>query len=93
MCIIAISLWLLGGMWHNTLRPSVRLGRILKWVGVLYLAAAVVRFVGGYTYGAENKFMSAHLPAFFHVVLAAMMLVVANHLGRPRVGGSLEPSS
>lgn len=46
--ILAGSLWFLRGMARGSLEPRRTLGRILAWVGGVYLAGAAFRLVAGW---------------------------------------------
>ena len=86
--IIALALWAIFGFARGAMKPNVMLGRITTWVGVVYLAGAVARFVAGLTVAQDVPFLSAHLPGFFHIVLAGMVLVAGDYF---RGGASLIP--
>jgi len=76
--IIVGSLWFLRGMARGSLAPRRALGRVLAWVGGVYLAGSAFRLVAGLTFLREVPFFAVLLPAFFHLMLASMVLVAAD---------------
>jgi len=83
IAIIGVAVWFAIGLWRGTVMRDRRLGVILGWIGAIYLLGSIARFVAGFTIGRENSFLAAHLPGFFHIVLAGMVVAAAHfHLGR-----------
>ena len=66
-------------LWAGTIKESRRVGVALAWIGGLYFLGSVVRVVAGFTFARTNPFLSAHLPGFFHIVLAAMAVTAAHY--------------
>lgn len=77
--IIAILIWLVRRFWRGGSLGGARLRAALWIFGSLYFAGSLIRFVGGFIFAAQNAFMSAHLPAFFHIVLASAVIVIASY--------------
>jgi hypothetical protein len=80
--IVALFVWLILSFWRAKPFGGACLRAALWILGSLYLLGSVVRFVGGFTFAADNKFMAAHLPAFFYIVLALAVIVIASYVSR-----------
>lgn len=80
--IVALLVWLIRSFWLAKPLGGARLRTTLWILGSLYFLGSVVRFVGGLTFAADNKFMAAHLPAFFHIVLALAVIVIASYVSQ-----------
>lgn len=78
--IIAAGVWATWAMWTGRPAPQPRLGRVLVWIGWIYLVGAAFRFFAGLTFLSNVAFFDVHLPGFFHIVLASMVLLFAAHL-------------
>jgi hypothetical protein len=76
--IIAVSLWVIAGLLRGTMKVNVTAGRIITWIGVAYFIFAVGRFVAGFTVAKDVPFLDDHLPGFFHIVLASMVLIAGD---------------
>ena len=76
----------------GALRRSARAARVLAALGAVYLAGSVARLVIGVTVPDAGQWMSASLPAFFHVVLAAFVLGLAAYHAERRAGPGEVPS-
>ena len=72
--IIVVSLALIVALFRRRLRPNRTIGIVLLVAGGLYLAGSLFRLVAGYTFLADVPFFSDHLPAYFHIVLAGLVL-------------------
>ena len=79
MTIIVLAAWFIRGLWIGQIKQNRRLGTGVAWIGGLYLAGSVARFVAGLTFAKQNLFLSAHLPGIFHIVLAGMVVTVAHY--------------
>jgi hypothetical protein len=88
--VTALSLWAITGFARRTMKPNALLGRILTWIGMVYFLGAVARFIAGLTVAQDVPFLSAHLPGFFHIVLASMVLIAGDYF---RAGARLIPKS
>ncbi|MDP3736278.1 MAG: hypothetical protein Q8R02_02745 [Hyphomonadaceae bacterium] len=86
--IIAFTLWAIAGFASGAMKPNALLGRIINWIGIVYFVGAVARFIAGLTVAQGVPFLSAHLPGFFHIVLASMVLIAGDYF---RAGAPLFP--
>jgi hypothetical protein len=59
--------------------PSPRIGRVLNGLGILYMAVSLGRIVIGLAVPNAPAWFSTWIPATFHVVLAAFVLVAAQY--------------
>ena len=66
-------------VWSGRSLPLPRLGRWLAWFGAVYLAGSISRFAVGLMVPDAPSWFSAWIPAFFHLVLASWVLVLAAH--------------
>jgi len=78
--IIAAGVWAAWAMWTGRPEPQPRLGRIMVWIGWIYLVGAAFRFFAALTFLSRIAFLDVQLPGFFHIVLASMVLIFAAHL-------------
>ena len=62
----------------GTLLASHRTGKILRMFGWLYMTGSLARIVVGLLISAAPGWFTTWIPAFFHVVLATFVLVVAH---------------
>ena len=60
-------------------RPNARAGRILLWVGGIYMAGALARIAIGLAVAGAPSWFSSWISGVFHVVLAAFVLVLARY--------------
>ena len=72
--IILVSGALIVAIFRRRLLPNRTIGIILLVAGGLYLAGSLFRLVAGYTFLADVSFFNDHLPAYFHIVLAGLVL-------------------
>jgi hypothetical protein len=79
VAIIALLVWFVWRFWRVEPIGGVRVQAALWIFALLYLAGSVLRFVAGFTFATQNAFMAAHLPAFFHIVLAMAVTVIASY--------------
>jgi len=80
--IIALFVWLIPSFWRARTLGGPRTRTVFWTSGSLYFLGSMVRFVGGFTFAVGNGFMAAHLPAFFHIVLAFAVIVIASYVSR-----------
>ena len=78
IAIIAVTVWFAAGLMRGTIRPDRRVGMGLAVLGGAYFLGALARFVAGFTIGKDDPFLAAHVPGFFHLVLASKVLVAAH---------------
>lgn len=62
--------------------PVRRKGKLLAWLGGIYVAGSLGRIVVGLTMSSAPPWFSTWIPALFHLILAGCVLVLAHfHLG------------
>jgi len=78
--LLATQLLILAAMGFYALRPprGPRAGRILLWLGGLYMAGSITRIVVGLTVPSAPAWFSTWIPALFHLVLAGYVLALAH---------------
>ena len=79
IAIIVFVVWLVQGFWRGAIPPSAAVGRWSTWIGLAYLVGAVLRLGLGLTVARDVPFLGDLLPAFFHIVLASIVLVAADY--------------
>ncbi|MBT9445636.1 MAG: hypothetical protein IV086_08065 [Hyphomonadaceae bacterium] len=79
VAIIALFTWLITLFWRGGRLGGPRLRTGLWAFGGLYFAGSLLRFIGGFTFARDNNFIGAHLPGFFHIVLASAALLIARY--------------
>jgi hypothetical protein len=84
LVIIAVSLWLIMSIAGGRIGPHKRIGTWVLAIGAVYFAFMAFRLVAGLTFLSDSAFFGATLPAFFHLVLASMLIIVGMHLRRAR---------
>lgn len=84
--LLTIQILILGLMlrtswrvWTARSAPARGLGRCLAWFGGIYLAGSIARIGVGLLVPAAPPWFSTWIPAFFHLVLASWVLVLAAH--------------
>jgi len=84
LLILAVMMRVAWRLQTDRLVPRRRVGRWLAWAGVVYMAAALARIAAGLAVPDAHAWFKAWIPAFFHVVLAAFVLIVSlYHLSGP----------
>jgi hypothetical protein len=78
--IILVSLALIVALFRRRLRPNRTIGIVLLCLGGLYLVAAVFRLVAGYTFLSDVPFFDDHLPAYFHILLAGLVVTFGDFI-------------
>jgi hypothetical protein len=74
--LLLVQLVILGAMvFCNIRRP--RGGKVLLWVGVLYMAGSLARIAVGVLVPDAHPWFRAWISGAFHIVLAAYLLVLA----------------
>ena len=82
--IIGVSVWVIALLWRGSLPQRPRLGLACLVFGVVYFAFMAFRLIAGLTFLAGAPFFGAVLPAIFHLVLAAMLLIIGGRLRQER---------
>jgi len=59
-----------------------RWGRILLWLGAIYMAGSIARIVVGLAVPGAPPWFSTWIPAIFHLVLAGFVLALARYHSR-----------
>ena len=65
---------------YGLIRPRLWKVRLLYWFGGVYLAMMTVRLLGDLTFFSNNDWLNKSIPAVFHGVLAAYVLVLGHHI-------------
>jgi hypothetical protein len=68
-------------------RPNAFFATPLWWFGWIYAAAMVVRYVVTMMWYPERRWTGGTIPIAFHFVLAAFLLILADHHRGARVNG------
>jgi hypothetical protein len=89
LAILAAILHQLVRIGTGRARPRRRLGLMLLVLGGIYMAGAAFRLAAGVADLFDLPFFQAKLPAFFHMVLAGVVLVLGDFHVR---GAGLRPS-
>ena len=77
--IIAVAVEVIRKLARDDVRPRRKWARWLLGLGAIYFAAMAARFVAGLTFLADSAWFAASLPAAFHLVLAAFVLVLGHY--------------
>jgi hypothetical protein len=68
------------------LKPNIRRGRLLLALGGIYFFVMLLRLVFGLTIFSSVPWFAKPIPAFFHLVLASIVLLIG-HGGYKRGNG------
>ncbi len=82
---VIFSLMVWGNLRAPELRAQPRLARVLTIIGAAYFVMMFVRLCVGLVWTDAPVWFQRPLPAFFHLVLASWMLLMAREWGRPHV--------
>jgi hypothetical protein len=63
----------------GALIPNAHTGKLLTWVGGIYMAGSIVRIAIGLIVATAPAWFSTWIPAAFHLVLAAYLLALASY--------------
>jgi hypothetical protein len=85
--LLGSQLLILGLMVFCNLRPPNG-GRVLLWLGGLYMAGSLLRIAVGIAVPGASAWFSTWIPALFHVVLAGYVLALATPRGTSPAGTS-----
>jgi len=92
LSILAVMVRVAWRVQTDRLAPRRRVGFWLAWAGAVYMAVALGRIAVGLAVPDANAWFKTWIPAFFHVVLAAFVLVVSlYHLRGPAPREGEEP--
>lgn len=84
LLILALFGWLAWRISNGATRPRCKLGRWLLGFGALYMLVMVMRLALGLTLFPGHHWFDKPLPTFFHLVLAAYLLVLGTFHVRPQ---------
>jgi len=76
--IIAIMGWVIMCFIKSSILPRYRLGVCLLTFGGIYFLAMLFRLIAGFTFAVNHSWLGAHIPAFFHIVLASFVLLIGH---------------
>ena len=77
--ILLLMLRVTWGISRGKLVRRERTGHILAWVGGIYMTGSVARILIGVTLPNADAWFKAGIPAFFHLVLAGFIIVLARY--------------
>ena len=76
LVIIVICGWIIWKFHTGPVRPSPRVAAIYLTLGGIYFTVMLFRLVAGFRFAADHPWVGAHIPTFFHLVLASLLLTV-----------------
>ncbi len=76
--ILAVMSWTCAGIANGRILARRKLGVWLFALGGIYFTVMVFRLIAGFTFAVDHYWLGAHIPAFFHIVLAAFVLLVGH---------------
>jgi hypothetical protein len=82
LLMLAAMAWASVRAWRGVLRVRPTWGRILAWLGAVYMAGSVARIVIGLVVPGASPWFSTWIPAMFHLVLASFVLALARYHSR-----------
>jgi hypothetical protein len=90
LAIVAVMAAAAVRAWNGDLKSSATARRWLRGIGLVYLAAALARIAAGLALDDPHPWLTAWIPAAFHVVLSTYILVLAQYhaLRGPARGGA-----
>lgn len=77
LMILVVITRLARSVQHGRLIPSRRTGRLLAWVGNIYMIGALLRITVGLAVPAAPAWFSTWIPAISHVILAGFVLILS----------------
>jgi len=84
LAIIALVVILARRIHYGRLIPNRRIGCILLILGAVYFTVMLARLVLGLTVLSGHPWFAKPIPAFFHLVLAGMVLTIGHYHWRRR---------
>jgi hypothetical protein len=76
--IIAIMGWVINLFVKGQILARYKLGLWLLALGGVYFVVMLFRLIAGFTFATEHHWLGAHIPAFFHIVIASFLLLVGH---------------
>lgn len=76
--IIVVMGWVIAGFAKGRIIPRHKLGAGLLALGSIYFVVMLFRLIAGFAFAADHPWLGAHIPAFFHIVLASFVLFVGH---------------
>lgn len=76
--IIAVMGWAIIGFSKSRTIPRRGRGYWLLGLGSIYFMVMAFRLVAGFTFATDHPWLGAHIPAFFHLVLASFVLLAGH---------------
>jgi sterol desaturase/sphingolipid hydroxylase (fatty acid hydroxylase superfamily) len=83
LVIVAAASFIITRLAHGRITPNPRTAAWLYWLGIPYFIAMLVRLLLGLGPLHEAAWFAASIPAFFHIVLASMVLTLAHYHSSP----------
>ena len=76
MTILALLGRIVWKLHRNTVQLSPKAGLAYLILGGVYFFVMIFRLVAGFSFAADHPWLGVHLPAVFHLVLAASLLTI-----------------
>ena len=70
--------WVIYGFAKGRILARRKLGVWLLALGGIYFSVMLFRLISGFTFAANHHWLGAHIPSFFHIVLASFVLLVGH---------------
>ncbi|MFN5351129.1 MAG: hypothetical protein ACK5BE_00725 [Alphaproteobacteria bacterium] len=71
-------IWVIAGFVKGHILARRKLGIWMLALGGIYFVVMVLRLIAGFTFATSHPWLGAHIPAFFHIVLASFFLLVGH---------------
>ena len=82
LLMLAAMAWASVRAWREVLVVRPTLGRVLLWLGAIYMAGSIARIAVGLAVPGAPPWFSTWIPAIFHLVLAGFVLALARYHSR-----------
>jgi hypothetical protein len=76
--VLALMAWVIKGFTKGRLAPWRKMGIYLLGLGSIYFLGMLFRLVAGFTFAVGHPWLGARIPAFFHLILAAFVILVGH---------------
>jgi len=76
--IIVVMVWVINGFAKGRIPARRKLGIWLLALGGIYFVVMLFRLIAGFAFATHHHWLGAHIPAFFHIVLASFVLLVGH---------------